>query len=323
MEANLDNSHDLTPHQDVLVADDGGHELAPNAHGDGSSEPSQKSWLKSALSWTASAATAVVTVGVQKAGAGAVKAAELALKGSQKTVELASRGTERGKELLSAGKDKAKKLSAETKEKAVVYAQYSKEKAGQIRAASGGLVSSAASSIAFGRVRFNQTLKRASEMVAPHNDAHMAEIVDINDAARQVPHATPVYLQALCENWIKLWDENKTIESSSWRQLFCSSEAVKSLTLRVLIDCTAAKEPCPSAVRLIVGSLHSDEEHARRIVSSAMDAARSLKGSRIGVSLCDIVGSACVHCSESSDLKLALERLRVEQKQYDSVVQRL
>jgi hypothetical protein len=327
MEGSLNNPHDWADQNQpgAQVVDDGAHELAPDAHGDVPSEPSQSKsgWLKSALSWTASAASAVVTVGVQKAGAGAVKAAEFAIKGSQKTVELASRGTERGKVLLSAGKDKAKKLSAETKEKAVVYAQYSKEKAGQIRAASGGLVNSAASSIAFGRVRLNQTLKRASEMVAPHNDAHMAEIVEINDSARQIPHATPVYLKALCDNWIKLWDENKTIESSSWRQLFCSSEAVKSLTLRALIDSTTSKEPCSSAVRLIVRSLHSDEEHATRILSSALDAARSLQGSRIGVNLCDIVGSACVHCSESSDLKLALERLRAEQKQYDSVVQQL
>jgi hypothetical protein len=275
------------------------------------------------MSWTASAATHVVAVGVQKAGAVSVKAAELAVKGSQKTVELASRGTEKGKELLSAGKDKAKKLTAETKEKAVVCAQYSKEKAVQIRAAGGGFVSSAASSIASGRVRLNQTLKRASEIVAPHNDVHMAEILSINDAAKQIPDATPLYLKALCDNWIAQWNENKTIESSPWRQLFTSSDAIKSLIYRILSDCTASKDPCSTAVNLVIAALHSDEEHARRILLSAMDAARSLKGSRIGPRLCEIVGSACVHSSESSDLKMAIERLRDEQKHHENVVQRL
>jgi hypothetical protein len=324
MEASPSNSDDLTD-QNVPAVVDRPDQREPDAGEISSSEtPQQKSgWLKSAMSWTASAATHVVAVGVQKAGAVSVKAAELAIKGSQKTVELASRGTEKGKELLSAGKDKAKKLTAETKEKAVVYAQYSKEKAVQIRAASGGFVSSAASSIASGRVRLNQTLKRASEMVAPHNDAHMAEILSINDAAKQIHVATPVYLKALCDNWLSLWDENKTIESSSWRQLFNSSDAIKCLTLRILSDCTAAKDVCPSAVNLVIGALHSDEEHARRILLSAMDAARSLKGSRIGPRLCEIVGSACVHSSESSDLKLATERLRVEQKHHEGVVLRL
>jgi hypothetical protein len=325
MDSSPSTSEDLTD-QTVQSAADRSHEMnAQDAPGTSSSANAQQKsgWLKSAMSWTASAATHVVAVGVQKAGAVSVKAAELAIKGSQKTVELASRGTEKGKELFSAGKDKAKKLSAETKEKAVVYAQYSKEKAGQIRAASGGFVSSAASSIASGRVRLNQTLKRASEIVAPHNDAHKAEIISINDAARQISTANPVYLKALCDNWITLWDENKTIDSSSWRQLFCSSDAIKCLTFRILNDCTAAKDPCPSSVNLVVGSLHSDEQHARRILFSAIDAARSLKGSRIASRLCEIVCSACIHCSESGDLKLEIEKLHNEQKHYESVSQRL
>lgn len=300
--------------------DDATHAQPDTQDTNSSDQPQQKSgWLRSAMSWTASA----VTVGVQKAGAVTVKAAELAIKGSQKTVELASRGTEKGKELFSAGKDKAKKLSAETKEKAVIYAQYSKEKAGQIKAAGGGFVSSAASSLASGRVRFNQTLKRASEMVAPHSDAHKAEILSINDVARQIPLATPVYLKALCDNWITLWQENKTIESSSWRQIFCSSEAIKCLTFRILSDCAAAKSTCPSAVKLVTGSLHSDEKHAHGILSSAMEAAQSLKGSRIGSQLCEIMSSACLHCSESSELKLSIERLRLEQSHYECIVQKL
>ena len=324
MESSPSNS-DHSADQNIQAVGDCAQQLVPDTQEIGSSAPPQQKsgWLKSAMSWTASAATHVVAVGVQKAGAVTVKAAELAIKGSQKTVELASRGTEKGKELLSAGKDKAMKLSANTKEKAVVYAQYSKEKAVQIKAASGGFVSSAASSIASGRVRLNQTLKRASEMVAPHNDAHMAEILSFNDASKQIPLATPVYLKALCDNWIALWDENKTIENSSWRQLFSSSEAIKCLTLRILSDCTVAKDPCASAVKLVIGALHSDQEHAQRILLSAMDAARSLKGSRIGSRLCEIVASACVHSSESSDLKLAIEKLRDEQKLHESVIQRL
>ena len=136
MESSPSNS-DHSADQNIQAVGDCAQQLVPDTQEIGSSAPPQQKsgWLKSAMSWTASAATHVVAVGVQKAGAVTVKAAELAIKGSQKTVELASRGTEKGKELLSAGKDKAMKLSANTKEKAVVYAQYSKEKAVQIKAA--------------------------------------------------------------------------------------------------------------------------------------------------------------------------------------------